>query len=75
MVSSCQKRKSFNFEEFAIYFKDLTKNLNDKEKAYAIYYWLAENIEYDVEGLKAGKMINMARPTYNERREDLFGLC
>lgn len=75
MVSSCQKRKSLNFEEFAIYFKDLTKNLNDKEKAYAIYYWLAENIEYDVEGLKAGKMINMARPTYNERCEDLFGLC
>ena len=69
MVSSCQKRKSLNFEEFAIYFKDLTKNLNDKEKAYAIYYWLA-----DVEGLKAGKMINMARQTYNERREDLFRL-
>ena len=64
-----------NFEEFAIYFKDLTKTLNDKEKVYAIYYWLAENIEYDVEGLKAGKMIIMARPTYNERREDLFFLC
>lgn len=29
---------------------------NDSEKAYAIYYWLTNNIKYDVLGLKSGNL-------------------
>lgn len=29
---------------------------NDREKAYAIFYWITENIKYDVSGFRSGKL-------------------
>ena len=37
---------------FIEYLKKVTKTLNEFEKAYIIFYWCHDNIEYDVIGRK-----------------------
>ena len=50
LVSSCKKRTDINLKDFLPHFKEITKNLTNEEKAYALFNWIAENILYDVEG-------------------------
>ena len=55
IVEQCPKRTSTPLNKFKEYFKKGTSNLKDEEKAYALFYWMTQNIKYDVEGLFAGK--------------------
>ena len=54
LVLSCKKRTEISLNEFIEHFKDVTKNLTSAEKAYALYYWMGENIAYDVNGYLSG---------------------
>ena len=54
MVLSCIKRTEICLNDFKLHFQDKTKNLTSAEKAYALYYWMAENIAYDVNGYYSG---------------------
>ena len=40
--------------EFIVYFKEVTKNLTSAEKAYALFFWMCENIAYDANGFFSG---------------------
>jgi len=55
IVEQCPKRTSTPLNKFKEYFKKATSNLKDEEKAYALFYWMTQNIKYDVEGLFSGK--------------------
>ena len=55
IVEQCPKRTSTPLNKFKEYFKKATNDLKDEEKAYALFYWMTQNIKYDVEGLFAGK--------------------
>ena len=54
LVLSCKKRTEISLNEFIVHFKDMTKNLTSAEKAYALFYWMAENIAYDANGYFSG---------------------
>ena len=54
LVLSCKKRTQMNLQEFLDYFKQVTINLTNEEKAYALFYWMTQNISYDVEGYYSG---------------------
>ena len=54
LVLSCKKRTEISLNEFIVHFKDVTINLTNAEKAYALFYWMAENIAYDANGFFSG---------------------
>ena len=54
LVKASKKREDMEYKEFLSYFRELTKNLTNSEKAYALYYWIAKNISYDFEGYSSG---------------------
>ena len=54
LVLSCKKRTQMNLQEFLDYFKQVTINLTNEEKAYALFYLMTQNISYDVEGFYSG---------------------
>ena len=54
LVLSCKKRTEISLNQFIVHFKDVTKYLTSSEKAYALFYWISENIAYDVEGYYSG---------------------
>ena len=43
-----------NLQEFLIYFKQVTNPLTNAEKAFALFYWMTQNISYDVQGYYSG---------------------
>ena len=54
LVLSCKKRTQISFQEFLDHFKQITNVLTSTEKAYALFYWITQNISYDVEGYYSG---------------------
>ena len=54
LVLSCKKRTQMNLQEFLIYFKQVTNPLTNAEKAFALFYWMTQNISYDVQGYYSG---------------------
>ena len=54
LVLSCKKRTQMNLQEFLIYFKQITNHLTNAEKAFALFYWMTQNISYDVQGYYSG---------------------
>ena len=65
IVEQCPKRTSISLEKFKEHFKKATSNLTDEEKAYALFYWITQNIKYDVEGLFSGKLLVEPQQSYN----------
>ena len=55
IVLSAPKKDESELSDLINYLKDKTTNLNIVEKAYIVFYWMAENIIYDMKGLKEGK--------------------
>lgn len=51
ILEKAPKRINSNLEEFTKYLVDKTKLLNDLEKAYLLFNWIGNNIEYDYEGM------------------------
>ena len=50
IVLKFPKRTSTNLKDFIKNVKQETNNLKDEEKAYIVFYWISQNIEYDVKG-------------------------
>ena len=71
LVLSCKKRTEINLNQFLVDFKDVTKNLTSSEKAFALFYWMCENIEYDVEGYFSGNMDVNPESVYRNG----YGVC
>ena len=51
ILENAPKRVNSNLDEFTKYLIDKTKLLNDLEKAYLLFNWIGNNIEYDYEGM------------------------
>ena len=51
ILEKAPKRVNSNLDEFTKYLVDKTKLLNDLEKAYLLFNWIGNNIEYDYEGM------------------------
>ena len=71
LVLSSKKRTDIKYEDFLPYFRNLTKNLTNSEKGYALYYWMAENIAYDTEGFLSDNFDSSPKMVY----ENGFGVC
>ena len=54
LVLNCPKRTSIELDDFVDYLVENTKSLKDIEKAYFLFYWMHENIAYDVENYFKG---------------------
>ena len=64
IVKSCPKRTSLSLNNFREYFKKATTNLTEEEKAYALFFWMHDNIAYDVEGLRTGNLLVEPEESY-----------
>ena len=50
ILNEAPKREKTTLEKLIIYFQKYTKKLSLIERAWLIYKWITENIEYDIEG-------------------------
>jgi len=71
IVLSCKKRTEISLYNFVVHLKEVTKNLKDEEKAYGLYFWLADNILYDVQGYNSGNMKCDPQDVYSNG----YGVC
>ena len=71
LVLSCKKRTEISLNDFRLHFKYVTNNLTNAEKAYALFYWMAENIAYDVKGYFSGNMDVTPESVYRNG----YGVC
>ena len=51
LTSRLPKRETTNLTSFKQTIKNLTSNLTPSEKAYILFLWIGQNIDYDIEGL------------------------
>ena len=58
IASSLPSRTDTDLETLKKLKKEKTKNLSKKEKAYVVFLWIGQNIEYDIENLNLGKSID-----------------
>lgn len=58
IASSLPSRTDTDLETLKKLIKEKTKNLSKKEKAYVVFLWIGQNIEYDIENLNLGKSID-----------------
>ena len=65
IVLALPKRTSLSLDNFRERFKKATANLTEEEKAYALYFWMHDNIAYDVEGLRTGNLRCKPEESYN----------
>ena len=56
--SSLPKRKFTNFQDFKNEIKNKTKNCSQAEKAYILYLWETDNIEYDMKSYLSNKNVD-----------------
>lgn len=57
ILNKAPKRVESTLEKFTNYLIKNSKNLNDLEKAYLLYKWIASNIQYDYENYKKNILI------------------
>ena len=55
ILSSLPKREETNLQSLKDLIKSKTKKSSSKEKAYIIFLWICQNIDYDVESYFAGR--------------------
>lgn len=65
IISACPKRTSISLNNFREHLKKVTNNLTEEEKAYALFYWMSQNIKYDAESYFAGVYHVEPEETYN----------
>ena len=51
-------------DNFREHFKKATINLTEEEKAYALFFWICDNIAYDIEALKDLKLTCQPEESY-----------
>ena len=62
---ACPERTSISLYNFREYFKRVTNNLTEEEKAYTLFYWMSQNIAYDADGYFSGDTYVEPEETYN----------
>lgn len=55
IVSSLPKREKTDLQSLKDLIKSKTKKSSSKEKAYIIFLWICQNIDYDIESYFAGR--------------------
>ena len=65
LVKALPKRTSLSLNQFRERFKKATSNLTQEEKAYALFFWMHDNIAYDVVGLRTGNLLVEPEQSYN----------
>ena len=65
IVSACPKRTSISLNNFREHLKKVTNNLTEEEKAYILFYWMSQNIKYDLKGYFSGDTHVEPEETYN----------
>lgn len=65
IVKKGPKRTKTKLKDFIIYLRKSTDEMNEFEKAYIIFYWLHENIEYDIAQKGTGNAAKMPDVIYN----------
>ena len=61
IVKACPKRTSVSLNKFREHFKKAT----EEEKAYALFFWICDNIAYDAEALRTGNFRVKPEESYN----------
>ena len=64
IVKACPKRTSVSLTNMCEHLKKETNNLKDEEKSYVVFYWMCENIKYDVQGYLSGNRQVEPEQTY-----------
>ena len=57
IVLMSPKKDNSELSDLINYLRNNTNNLNIVEKSYVVFYWMAENIIYDLKALKTGESI------------------
>jgi len=65
IVKKGPKRTKTKLNDLITYLKKSTDKLNEFEKAYIIFYWLHENIEYDIAQKRTGNAAYIPNDIYN----------
>ena len=65
IVKALPKRTSLSLNSFREHFKAAVANLTEEEKAYALFFWICDNIAYDVEALRTGNLRCEPEESYN----------
>ena len=71
LVLNLPKREQTKLNDFKEHLKKETQRKNEFEKAYILFYWMHENIEYDTIGFRTGKMEVTPEVVYSKGR----GVC
>ena len=58
IAKKAPKRTKTKLADLITYLKKSTNEMNEFEKGYIIFYWIHENIEYDIEKRRTGKAEN-----------------
>ena len=59
LTSRLPKRQSTNLSSFKQTIKNLTSNLTPSEKAYILFLWIGQNVDYDAQGYFAGTDVDV----------------
>ena len=59
LLSQLPKRESTNLTSFKQTIKNLTSNLTPSEKAYILFLWIGQNVDYDAQGYFAGTDVDV----------------
>jgi transglutaminase/protease-like cytokinesis protein 3 len=61
IVSSLPKREKTNLSEFKKKLKSKTNDLTEIERAFVLFKWMGQNIDYDVKNKNAGKRVDCSK--------------
>ena len=61
IVSSLPKREKTTLKKFKSIIKSKTEDLSEKEKAFVLFKWIGQNIDYDVKNKNAGKKVDCSK--------------
>ena len=61
IISSLPKREKTNLNKFKNIIKSKTKDLTEIERAFVIFKWMGQNINYDVKNKNAGKRVDCSK--------------
>jgi len=61
IVSSLPKREKTNLNEFKNTIKSKAKDLTEIERAFVLFKWMGQNINYDVKNTNAGKRVDCSK--------------
>ena len=61
IVSTLPKRKHTTLKKFKKLIKSKTENLSEKERAFVLFKWTGQNIDYDVKNKNLGKRVDCSK--------------